>query len=427
MNMRFKTNVMTALLLSALLVGCGGNMVRKSAVPENQHVHAQVAQAQESPGVRYMVTSPEGIAAMVNDLRESQQRVGVLNLKGTGSYLSISGGGDNGAFGAGLLAGWTKRGDRPVFNLVTGVSTGALIAPFAYLGPQYDDVLQYVYTQVTPDMIFKKRGLMAAVFEDSIGDTTPLYQLISEHVNEDFLKQVAREYREKGRWLLVGTTNIDAGVPVVWNMGKIASIGTPEALELFRRVMLASASIPGAFPPVLFDAVLNGESYHEMHVDGGASMQVFLYPSAAAQKAREEKVVRRKNLQAYIIRNSRLDNGWQEIERKTMNIVGRSISQLIQAQGIGDIYRIYQTTQRDHVGFNLAFIGSDFREPHREEFDTEYMRALYQYAYDQAVKGYPWLHEPPGLTRTIDEDVRAADAGRQKSSKAKSKGFNKVK
>jgi predicted patatin/cPLA2 family phospholipase len=420
-------NALSVLLLSALLVGCGGNMVRKSAVPENQHIHAQVAQVQESPGVRYMITSPEGITAMINDLRESQQRVGVQNIKGTGSYLSISGGGDNGAFGAGLLAGWTKRGDRPVFNLVTGVSTGALIAPFAYLGPQYDDVLQYVYTQVTPDMIFKKRGLMAAVFEDSIGDTTPLYQLISQHVDADFLKKVATEYRERGRWLLVGTTNIDAGVPVIWNMGKIAAIGTPEALELFKRVMLASASIPGAFPPVLFDAVLNGESYHEMHVDGGASTQVFLYPSAAAEKAREEKVVRRKNLQAYIIRNSRLDNGWQEIERKTMNIVGRSISQLIQAQGIGDIYRIYQTTQRDHVGFNLAFIGSDFREPHHEEFDTQYMRALYQYAYDQTVMGYPWLHEPPGLTRTIDEDVRAADAGRQKSSKALSKGFNKVK
>ncbi|MFM8340357.1 MAG: patatin-like phospholipase family protein, partial [Fluviibacter sp.] len=193
--------------------------------------------------------------AMVNDLRESQQRLGAKKLKGTGSYLSIYGGGDNGAFGAGLLAGWTKRGDRPVFNLVPGVSTGALIAPFAYLGPQYDDVLQYVYTQVTPDMIFKKRGLMAAVFEDSIGDTTPLYALISQHINADFMKQVATEYRDNGRWLLVGTTNVDAGVPVVWNMGKIASIGTPEALELFKRVMLASASIPGAFPPVMFDAV----------------------------------------------------------------------------------------------------------------------------------------------------------------------------
>lgn len=402
--MRTYTRLLSVLILSSLLVGCGGNLVRKNAVPENQHVQAQIEQ---SPGVRYMIASPEGITAMVNDLRESQQRLGVKKLKGTGSYLSISGGGDNGAFGAGLLAGWTKRGDRPVFNLVTGVSTGALIAPFAYLGPQYDDVLQYVYTQVTPDMIFKKRGLMAAVFEDSIGDTTPLYQLISQHINADFMKQVATEYRDNGRWLLVGTTNVDAGVPVVWNMGKIASIGTPEALELFKRVMLASASIPGAFPPVMFDAVLNGESYHEMHVDGGASMQVFLYPSAAAEKAKEEKVARRKDLQAYIIRNSRLDNGWQEIERKTMSIVGRSISQLIQAQGIGDIYRIYQTTQQDHVGFNLAFIGPDFRAPHKEEFDTEYMRALYQYAYDRAVNGYPWSHQPPGLTRTIDEDVNA--------------------
>lgn len=396
-------SLFTVVAMSVLIVGCG-SMTRKNAVPDKQHVQAQI---QESPGVRYMIASPEGIAAMVNDLREAQQRLGTKNLKGTGSYLSISGGGDNGAFGAGLLNGWTQRGDRPEFALVTGVSTGALIAPFAYMGPQYDDVLKYVYTQVTPDMIFKKRGLMAAVFEDSIGDTTPLYQLISQYINEDFLKQVAREYREKGRWLLVGTTNVDAGVPVVWNMGKIAAVGTPEALELFRRVMLASASIPGAFPPAMFDVVLNGETYHEMHVDGGASMQVFLYPSAAAQKAKEDKVARRKNLQAYIIRNSRLDNGWQQTERKTMSIVGRSISQLIQAQGIGDIYRIYQTTQQDQVGFNLAFIGPDFNAPHHEEFDTEYMRALYKYAYDRALNGYPWSHEPPGLKRTIDEDVNA--------------------
>lgn len=408
--MRFKLAWLTMVLLALALTGCGANLVRKSAVPENQHVQAQI---QESPGVRYMIASPDGIAAMVNDLRETQQRFGAKDLKGTGNYLSVSGGGDNGAFGAGLLVGWTQRGDRPQFNLVTGVSTGALIAPFAYLGPEYDDVLKYVYTQVSPEMIFKKRGLMAAVFEDSLADTSPLYSLISQHINEDFLKQVARVYREEGRWLLVGTTNIDAGVPVVWNMGKIASIGTPEALELFRRVMLASASIPGVFPPTLFDSVLNGESYHEMHVDGGASMQVFLYPSAASQKAKADHVARRKNLQAYIIRNSRLDNGWQETERKTMSIVGRSISQLIQAQGIGDIYRIYQTTQRDNVGFNLAFIGPDFRALHKEEFDTEYMRALFQYAYDQALNGYPWAHQPPGLTRTIDEDVRAAVTNRQ--------------
>lgn len=393
----------SVLLLSLVLTACGA-LQRKNAVPENQHVQAQI---ESSPGVRYLIASPEGVAAIVNDLRETQQRLGVKNLKGTGNYLSISGGGDNGAFGAGLLVGWTARGDRPAFNLVTGVSTGALIAPFAYLGKDYDHVLTYVYTETNPDMIFKKRGLIAMMTEDGIADTTPLYKLISQYIDADFMKKVADQYQTTGRWLLVGTTNVDAGVPVVWNMGKIASIGTPEALDLFRRVLLASASIPGAFPPVMFDAVLNGEAYHEMHVDGGASMQVFLYPNAAVRKAKEEHVTRRKDLQAYIIRNSRLDNGWQQIERKTMSIVGRSISQLIQAQGIGDIYRIYQTTQRDKVGFNLAFIGPEFNAPHSTEFDTEYMRALYKYAYDRAVAGYPWSKAPPGLERTIDEDVRS--------------------
>ena len=400
---RWHSDWLMVIIMAVSLSGCGSGLLRKSAVPENQHTQAQAA---VSPGLRYVISSPEGVSAMMAELQENQQHIKSSDLTGTGNYLLISGGGDKGAFGAGLLSGWTVRGDRPEFNLVTGVSTGALIAPFAFLGSKYDNVLKYVYTQVTPQMIYKNRGLMAAVFEDSLGDSTPLYHLISEYINADFLKEVANEY-QRGLWLLVATTNIDAGVPVVWNMGKIASIGTPDSLELFRRVLLASASVPGAFPPVMFDVILNGNTYHEMHVDGGVSMQAFMYPPAAANRMKEESIRRRKILQAYIIRNARLDNDWQEIERKTMSIVGRSISQLIQAQGIGDILRIYQTTQMDKVGFNLAFIGPDFKATHREEFDTEYMRALYQYAYDQAMKGYGWAHQPPGLVRTIDEDVRS--------------------
>lgn len=391
------------LLVLALLVlaGCS-SLERKTSAPEAQYMQAQIP---DWPNVRYLISTKSGVTAMVHDLLEDQKRLG--NGFGSGKYLSLSGGGDNGAFGAGLLVGWSQRGTRPNFDLVTGVSTGALLAPFAYLGKEYDPVLTYVYTQTSPEQIYKMRWLLSVVTDDGIADTAPLYDLIAKYVDADFLRKVAYEHQTNGRWLLVGTTNIDAGMPVVWNMGKIATIGTPEALDLFRKIMLASASIPGAFPPVMFDVAIDDMTYHEMHVDGGVSAQVFLYPTAAAKHADAAGLVRNNNREAYIIRNSRLDNDKEDVERSTISIVKKSISQLIQAQGLGDIYQIYQTTQKDHVGFNLAFIGPDFKVTRKVEFDPDYMQALYQYGYDRALKGYPWAKNPPGLERTFDEDVKA--------------------
>ena len=388
-------------LLLLSLTGCS-SLERKASAPDAHYMQAQIP---DWPNVRYLISTKAGVNAMVNDLMDDQRRLG--SEAGSGKYLSLSGGGDNGAFGAGLLVGWSQRGDRPNFDLVTGVSTGALLAPFAYLGKDYDPVLTYVYTQTSPEQIYKMRWLLSVVTDDGIADTTPLYELIAKYVDDDFLRKVAYEHQVKGRWLLIGTTNIDAGIPVVWNMGKIATIGTPQALDLFRKIMLASASIPGAFPPVMFDVAVDGETYHEMHVDGGVSAQVFLYPTAAARTADAAGLVRSAKRDAYIIRNSRLDNDKEDVERSTISIVKRSISQLIQSQGLGDIYQIYQTTQKDHVGFNLAFIGPDFKATRKVEFDSDYMRALYHYGYDRALKGYPWAKNPPGLERTFDEDVRS--------------------
>ncbi|OWF65881.1 patatin [Polynucleobacter hirudinilacicola] len=393
-------SLITCLTLSLALLGCS-SLERKSAVPAQAMSKAQIAGL---PSVRYLISTQSGVDAMVNDVILLEQSRGKNAFTGDANYLALSGGGDDGAFGAGLLVGWSKQGTRPNFNLVTGISTGALIAPFAYLGKEYDPALRNVYTNIQPKDIFVERGIISGIFSDGLADSTPLYQLISKYVDADFLKKIAYEYNTNGRWLLIGTTNIDAGVPVVWNMGRIASVGTPEALELFRRIMLASASIPGAFSPVMFDFLVDSQAFQEMHVDGGASTQVFLYPSAAAQKAIELDIRRRNSRQAYIIRNSRLDPRWNETQRSTLSVAGRAISQLIQTQGIGDLYRIYTMTKADNVGFNLAYIGSDFNEPHREEFDTKYMNALFQYGYEHAVKGYQWSKYPPGFSGAFDTD-----------------------
>ena len=386
--------------ISLTLLGCS-SLERKSAVPAHSLSKAQIAGL---PSVRYLISTQASVDALVADVIQIEAARGKKAFAGDANFLALSGGGDDGAFGAGLLVGWSKQGSRPAFNLVTGISTGALIAPFAYLGKEYDPVLKEVYTNINPKDVYIERGILSGIFSDGLADSTPLYQLISKYVDANFLKKIAYEYNTNGRWLLIGTTNIDAGIPVAWNMGKIATIGTPEALELFRRIMLASASIPGAFSPVMFDFLVDGQAFQEMHVDGGASTQVFLYPSAAAQKANDLGLKRRLNRQAYIIRNSRLDPRWSETERRTISVAGRAIAQLIQTQGIGDLYRIYAMTKMDQVGFNLAYIGSDFNEPHKEEFDTKYMNALFQYGYEHAVEGYAWSKYPPGYKMAMDSD-----------------------
>lgn len=232
------------------------------------------------------------------------------------------------------------------------------------------------------------------------------------------LKKIAYEYEVNHRWLLVGTTNLDSGIPVLWSMGKIASIGTPEALQMFRKILLASSAIPGAFPPVMFDVVADGAHYQEMHVDGAATMQVFMYPSAlGAESLRRGKVASNRQREVYIIRNARLDSDWRQIDRSTLDIMGRSISQLIQSQGFGDLQRIYLTSLRDKVGFNLAFIGSDFTMQRQYSFDQAYMQALFDYGYRLGKAGYPWMHVPPGYDAPVNVDVGNQVVRKQKALK----------
>jgi predicted acylesterase/phospholipase RssA len=349
-------------------------------------------------GIRYW--PPADVKTIESDAIASYKREAALAASQgrrlpTANFLAISGGGENGAFGAGLLVGWTEAGTRPEFKLVTGISTGALTAPFAFLGPAYDQQLKAVYTTVDQDDVLKKRSVLAAVFDDALTDNSPLHNLVATYVTQDMLEAIAAE-NAKGRLLLIGTTNIDARRPVIWNIGKIAASGNPNALELVRKILVASAAIPGAFPPTMIDVEVDGESYQEMHVDGGASAQVFVYPPKLrlAELSAEVGATRKRRL--FVIRNSRLDPDWADTKRKTLSIAGRAISSLIQTQGVGDLYRIYATAQRDGVDFNLAFIPETFDVPLPEPFDRHYMNELFETGYSLGRAGYPWAKAPPG-------------------------------
>ncbi|MCZ6760557.1 MAG: patatin-like phospholipase family protein [Gemmatimonadetes bacterium] len=311
-------------------------------------------------------------------------------------YLAISGGGANGAFGGGLLAGWTASGNRPEFTMVTGVSTGALSAPFAFLGSDYDDELKAVFTTTTTSDIMTERSILSAPWSDSMADTKPLRKLLEHYITEEMVQEIAIEHR-RGRRLFIGTANLDAGRGVIWNLGAIAGSDYPRKMALIHDVLQASAAIPVAFPPVVIPVEANGRLYDEMHVDGGTASQVFVYPAAIDWRKVTEKLKVKGKPHVYVIRNAFLEPDYRGITRSLLPIAGRSIDSLIRTQGIGDLYQIHSLCIRDGNDFNLAFIPSDFTEEPSEAFDPVYMGLLWERGYQMALTGYPWKKEPPGL------------------------------
>jgi predicted acylesterase/phospholipase RssA len=312
------------------------------------------------------------------------------------SYLAISGGGANGAFGAGLLVGWTEAGTRPEFTVVTGISTGALIAPFAFLGPSYDTKLREIYTKYSTRDLIRKHNILTILTGNAVVTTEPLESLLEKYYDNRMMESIAAEHR-KGRTLFIGTTDLDAGRPVIWNIGSIAASGDPRALELIHKVIMASSAIPVVFPPVFIEVEASGLRYDEMHVDGGTTSQVFLYPAGLNWRLIAEKLDVRGTPIVYLIRNAFLEPEREAVIPKLSSIAGRSIGSLIRTQGIGDMYRIYVSAKRDGMDYKLAYIPSSFREKPAEIFDPEYMVKLFDLGYGLAKSGYAWDKAPPGF------------------------------
>ena len=380
------------LLALFILHGCA------SAPPRNNPVPEALGDSVQVHGIPYARSWSDVPPPFVKDWYDwpdekiRERFGGIMNKEHT--YLAISGGGDNGAFGAGLLTGWTREGSRPEFTLVTGISTGGLIAPFAFLGRKYDPVLKEMYTSYSTRDLLRERKLRNTFMNDSAYDTARLRAVIAKYITQEVMEEIATEFR-KGRGLLIGTTNLDAARPVMWHVGPIAASGAPGSLDLIRDIMLASASIPGAFPPVVFEVEKDGIRYEEMHVDGGVTSQVFVYPLGIDIDILKKRIKTKSTPRLYVIRNAVLDPEWQMVERRILPILGRTVSSLIRTQGIGDLYRIYWGCVHDGVEFNLAYIPDDIESTPQELFDREYMSAVFERGRSMGEAGYPWAKEPP--------------------------------
>ena len=388
--------VMAALVL--LSQGCVLLQVRH---PLPEHLLDQ-AQVENLPGVRaWGDVSSESLEQSAKESMKQEMAANHGKLEPEANFLALSGGGGDGAFGAGILCGWTEAGTRPRFKLVTGISTGALIAPFAFLGPEYDAKLKEVFTTISDKDIYTGYGLLKLVLSlgvsEGVASTEPLAELLERFIDENMLRAIAAEHNQ-GRRLLVGTTQLDAQRLVIWNMGAIAASYHPDALRLFRQVIRASFSVPVAFNPVYIKIKAAGQDYDEMHVDGGVKVQVMLYGDALNLFVSRERIGTQapQPRKLYIIRNAQVSPEYESIKRRLSLIGARAIVSLTKNQGVGDLYRIYLLAQRDEIDYNLAFIPADFKTKRASEFDRKYMNQEFELAFNLARSGYNWSKYPPG-------------------------------
>ena len=391
-----RARFLAVLPLVSALAGCA-TVAARVPVPE------QLAPAAVVPGMETVRVWGDGsfshalLQAELPHLKAKYEaRAKSGDHKPVSNLLAISGGADDGAFGAGLLVGWSEHGSRPEFDLVTGISAGALIAPFAFLGRDYDRQLAGLFTSYGADQIYQSNVLTGLFGGSALADSAPLAQLIEHYVDAPFLKKVAEE-RRKGRFLLIGTTNLDAQRPVYWDMGRIAQSNDPSAPDLFRRVLLASASFPGIFPPVHIQVQAGGHRYEEMHVDGGTTREVFFTIADFRFKDIDRALGRKVQRKLWIIRNGKIEPEYKATQDSTFVIAQRSLETLAKSRGVGDLIRMYSRARADSIDYNLASIPMHFEAPHPKPFDRAYMQALYDVGLVLGRNGYSWAKAPPEM------------------------------
>ena len=320
------------------------------------------------------------------------------------NFLALSGGGDKGAFAAGVLHGWTERGDRPVFEVVTGVSAGALAAPFAFLGIANDKCLRDIYLDYGAGHLFKSRGIRG-FFSDALNDTDRLDALIRSYVTDDFLDRIAVEH-DKGRRLLVLTTNLDAQRQVIWALSAIAKSDRPDRRDLFVKVLRASSALPGVFPPVMIEVrAADGKIYNELHVDGGVTAElVFIPPESQILHIEDRFFQPRRKRTLYVIENGKLGPEYNAIDLKLIPLALRAVQTMVKYQVIDNLLALALISKNNQSNFCFNAIPADFMAKPRGPFDTAFAKSLFEAGRQVGLSG-KWFASPPSSPTHLPLEV----------------------
>ncbi len=391
-----RSGVYLIVVVTTILLATACNYLPRNQVPLTSTYQAVI------PGMENMrYWSGKSNKDFVQDLVLSFNSGSIQDQRKKIDVLALSGGGHNGAFGAGVLASWSKTGRRPTFKVVTGISAGAIIGPFAFLGKDYDVNLKKFMASVSPKSVYKLR-VFSFLWKDSISDSAPLYKLIKRSLTREIIDKIAEEHR-KGRRLYIGTANLDADQLVVWNMGAIANSNHPGSHRLFRRIILASASIPAAFPPVMIRVKIGDNFYDEMHVDGGIKEQLFVLATTRDLVALQKHINLKGNIKGHrkikvhVIRNGTFRPSPAITKRRSLHITWRSLQLLIKSQALADLTRIYLLCKENNVEFQWIGIPKDYAPSSKTEFDRKEMTKLFETGYQVGMQQNSWKKSPPGF------------------------------
>lgn len=374
--------VLFCFVSSLLLQGCAGLAVSESqrSIDGQQPAELPMTFRTLSPDRRFSELSSAAAAEQLRALHPGEPL----------SILALSGGGTGGAFGAGAVAGLTHTGARPTFDVVTGVSAGALVAPYAFLGPAWDAQLLEAFTGVAGENLLQSRGL-GVIFGSSVYSGRPLRQLVDAYVSDEMIQAIARE-AEKGRLLLVATTDVASGQPVVWDLGAIAKNGGLSARTLFRDVLVASASVPGMFPPVIIRVAEGGSNIDQAHVDGAATAPFFV-PPALLQRTRDVPASGRAAV--FVIIDGSLSESARTTRLTARAILSRSIRAGLNHLLLTTLELTAATAQLEGADLQYSSLPAAYPLPDAFDFSARTRRPLFHYAYQCAEAGRFWTTFPP--------------------------------
>ena len=342
--------------------------------------------------------------------------------------LTLSGGGSRGAYGAGVLSGWTKRGDRPQFDVVTGISTGSLMATHVFLGPDYDDDLE-IYKHISNDDVFERHGILSTLLSvrrsPAAFDTTPLRETLLTIISEETLDLVAAEHR-KGRRLFIGSTNLDANVFTVWDMGVIADSDRPDRLQHYVDIVMASAAFPIAFPPIYIEVEGEAGTYTQMHGDGGIRETVFFFNYGLFEDFRlvlEAEGITDSDFKEdlYLLINGPIvstgTKTYKPVDGNMVAVADAAVTSLMTKVTQGSIYRLWVLAMAHGADFHISFVPPDYTfSTGSLNFDPREQTSLFELGYQQALEGTAWATQrAPGsdeeLLKRIVDPASKFDSG----------------
>lgn len=389
MNRLISSGVTVA--LSLLIVACSSPHKLDVRVSQSNYKDVEIASSTPNEPLRMWANeAPDFLYSAHNQTTPIKVEGEQLNI------LALSGGGVNGAYGAGVLMGLQEKGELKDYAIITGVSAGALIAPFVFIGGDAMPKMKEVMLNINDKNILGKKNFLNTLFKDAFTDGENLYDFIADAYPEPMIEAMAQQHRN-GKRLFIGSTHFDSGELVIWNIGAIANSDLADKSELIYKVLAASASIPGVFPPQFIDVEHDGETLEELHVDGGLAAQVFFNPSNFNYQQISDALGLEKAPQLDVIRNGALKAPYRPLKDKGLDLVSKSVSSLTLAQTRGDLYRMKYISEINDIEMQFTYIDQDFRyaKVTKDMFDHRYLLTIYEYGFKKATQGQLWVTELP--------------------------------